>query len=370
MAARKNKAVGLLALVVILAWGPARADEPFQEIPAIPAQLLRDGGTVQAAPSVQYAQAQADPEQAPVVPAVAEAPPDIPARVIAAVQARKAQKAQAVASSETVPVAPGKNTVLVVAGNNLNRLVTPFANPVVNTVSNAKLKVDGSIIYVSLGLEDGPTTLFITEDGEPEPALSVTLMPQQVPPREIRLSLEGGWPVRAGAGNPKAAKWEKNEPYLEAIGEVIMRVARNELPQGYNLRRPVAMDPHPACKLPVEVEPGQVLEGHNLLVVVSRLTNVSSGTLLVDEAACYRPGVRAVAVWPKVQLAPRESTELYVVFGRDAVNPPKARPSVLAGDWAAPSQVREEPKPRPRQPQPEPSEAADVLARRVADVSP
>ena len=358
--ARANKAVCLALLATVLAVGPVWADGELPEIPAVPAQLVQGGG------AVQYAQA--DPEPTPVAPAVAE----VPAQVIAAVQARKAQQAQAkaVASSETVPVAPGKNTVLVVAGNNLNRLVTPFQNPVVNTVSNAKLKVDGSIIYVSLGLEDGPTTLFITEDGEPEPALSVTLMPQQVPPREIRLQLEGGWPVRAGTGNPKAAKWEKNEPYLEAIGEVIMQVARNELPQGYNLRRPVAMDPRPACKLPVEVEPGQVLEGHNLLVVVSRLTNTSSGSLLVDESACYRPGVRAVAVWPKVQLGPRESTELYVVFGRDAVNPPKARPSVLAGDWAAPPQVREEPAPRPRQPQPEPSEVADVLARRVADATP
>jgi len=361
MAARINKAVLPLVLVVALAGGPAWADEPFPEIPAIPAQLLRGGGASQA-PPVQVS-AQAAPE---VAPAVAEATPDIPARVIAAVQARKGQQgAKAVAASETVKVAPGQNTVLVVAGNNLNRLVTPFQSPVVNTVSNAKLKVDGSIIYVSLGLDDGPTTLFITEDGEPEPALSVTLMPQQVPPREIRLALEGGWPVRAGAGNnPKAAKWEKNEPYLEAISEVIMRVARNELPQGYNLRRPVAMDPRPACKLPVEVEPGQVLEGHNLLVVVSRLTNVSSGTLLVDESACYRPGVRAVAVWPKVQLGPRESTELYVVFGRDAVNPPKARPSVLAGDWAAPPQVREEPRPS-RQPEPEPSGEPDLLARRT-----
>lgn len=361
MAARANKAA--LLLLAVVAAGPAWADEPFPEIPAIPAQVMQGG-----AAAVQYAQAA--PE---VAPAVVEAP-EVPAQIIQAVQARKAQQAaaqyqaKAAASSETVSVAPGKNTVLVVAGNNLNRLVTPFQNPVVNTVSNSKLKVDGSIIYVSLGLEDGPTTLFITEDGEPEPALSVTLMPQQVPPREIRLSLEGGWPVRSGGSNPKAAKWEKNEPYLDAISEVIMRVARNELPQGYNLRRPVALDPRPACRLPVEVEPGQVLEGHNLLVVVSRLTNLSSGTLLVDESACYRPGVRAVAVWPKVQLAPRESTELYVVFGREAVNPPKARPSVLAGDWAAP-RAPEEPKPK-RRVEPEPVEGPDVLARRVADMAP
>lgn len=280
--------------------------------------------------------------------------PDIPAQLLASVKASKTRKAASKASSqstsETVKVAPGRNTVLVVAGNNLNRLITPFEHPVVNTVSNAKLKVDGSIIYVSLGLEDGATTLFITEDGEPEPALSVTLMPQQVSPREIKLSLEGGWPVRSGGGG-KAAKWEKNEPYLEAISEVIMRTARGELPQGYNLRFLTDMDPRPGCSLPVSVEPAQVLEGHNLIVVVSRMTNRSSSQILIDEASCYRPGVRAVAVWPKVQLMPRESTELYTVYGRDVIKPPKARPSVLDGSWTAKIKSEEE-KPR-RRPVPE-----------------
>ncbi len=75
-------------------------------------------------------------------------------------------------------------------------------------------------------------------------------------------------------------------------------------------------------------------------------------------------GVRVVAVWPKVQLAPRESTELYVVFGREAVSPPKARPSVLTGDWTAPPSGREEPTPR-RQPEPEPARPADAMARLV-----
>jgi len=316
----------LLALVLLWPAPPALAGEDdLDMIPEIPARLLAGG------PS------RPDPE--------------IPARLIAAAQARKAASGgggqKAVAASETVKVAPGKNTVLVVAGNNLNRLVTPFEHPVVNTVSNAKLKVDGSIIYVSLGLADGPTTLFITEDGEPEPALSVTLMPQEVPPREIRLALEGGWPVRSGGGG-KAAKWEKNEPYLEALSEVIMRTARGELPQGYNLRRLVAQDPRPACSLPVEVEPAQVLEGHNLLVVVARLTNRTSGQLLIDEGACYQPGVRAVAVWPTVQLAPREHTELYVVFGREAVGAPQARPSVLTGAWTPGAVAEPEEKPRRR----------------------
>lgn len=318
------------------------------------------------------ASAGAEEVQLPAVPAElvkgAAAPEGVPAQLVAAIQAKKAaarkvKPGRVEASSETVKVAPGQNAVLVVAGNNLNRLITPFQNPVVNTVSNAKIKVDGSIVYVSLALEDNPTTLFITEDGEPEPAISVTLMPQQVAPREIRLVLEGGWPVRAGAGNPKAAKWEKSEPYLEALQKVVLQTARGEIPQGYNLRPLVAQDPRPACALPVQVEPAQVLEGHNLLVVVSRLTNVSASPLLINEAACYRRGVRAVAVWPKVQLSPQESTELYVVYGRQEAEAPRLRPSVLGG---LPSGPRLE-EPGPRRPVPEVEEKAQEVAAAVAD---
>lgn len=358
------------------------AEEDLSLIPAIPAHLMSGAGG-----EVRIAQASSDQfvTQVPYVQTqfVQMAPVAVPTppykveiiqvsddeavdltNVMASVQAKKSRRAAvsqaAVSSGETVRVAPGRNVVLVVAGNNLNRILTPFQHPVVNTVSNAKLKVDGSILYVSLGLEDGATTLFISEEGEPEQALSVTLMPQQVPPREIKLTLEGGWPVRSG-GTKAAAKWEKSEPYLDAVSEVIMRIARAEMPQGYNMRRPEAHDPRPRSSLPVLVEPAQVLEGHNLLVVVSRLTNQSSGQLMVDESSFYGPGVRAVAVWPKVQLRPRESTELFVVFGRNDPHSPKNRPSVLTAGWAMPPAAPAAPvyEPGPRQqpaptPEPEP----------------
>ena len=359
---RKNlSAMILLALALGTASSSLAqtADEDLNLIPGIPSYLMAGSGA-----EVRMAQASSNQfvTQVPYVvttPVVQPAPVAAPApsypvqiiqvsddeavdltNVMASVQAKKSRRSAAsqapVSSCETVRVAPGRNVVLVIAGNNLNRILTPFQHPVVNTVSNAKLKVDGSILYVSLGLEDGATTLFITEDGEPEQALSVTLMPQQVPPREIRLTLEGGWPVKSGGATKAAAKWERSEPYLDAVSEVIMRIARGEMPQGYNLRRPVAQDPRPRCSLPVRVEPAQVLEGHSLVVVVSRLTNQTSGQLMVDESSFYGPGVRAVAVWPKVQLMPKESTELYVVFGRNDPNSPKNRPSVLTAGWSMP----------------------------------
>jgi conjugal transfer pilus assembly protein TraK len=231
--------------------------------------------------------------------------------------------------SNVVKVESGRNVTLTVAGDQLNRIVTPFPNPLVHTVSKAKINVDGSVVYVSLAQEDGPSTMFITENGESDPSISLTLLPQPVSPREIRLTLAGGVGSVVSVSGSKSAKWEKSQPYTEAIEKVMVGTARGEVPPGYNLRNPVNHDPSPRCRMPVRVEPRQVLEGHNFLVVVSRLTNISSQQLMMDESACYQEGVRAVAVWPQVSLAPRQSTELYVVYQRQMGQKPGKRPNVL-----------------------------------------
>jgi conjugal transfer pilus assembly protein TraK len=247
-------------------------------------------------------------------------------------------------SLEVVQVAPGRNETITVAGDHLNRIVTPFENPVAHTVDKAKVKVDGNSLYVSLGKDDGPAALFITEDGEQDPSISLTLVPKEVAPREVRLKLNGNWPVSVGGGGVsvvsggKAARWEKSLPYEAAIEEVLQRTALGEVPPGYNLRDYFNYDPQVSCRLPAQIEPRQVLEGHNFLLVVSRMTNRSSSSLTVTEEACYRPGVRAVAVWPRVRLEPRQTAELYLVYERTSPRPPRLRPSVLG---LLPGEVRQ-----------------------------
>jgi len=294
----------------------------------------------------------------------------VPQTIVSALQkvnqGSKKRRAARVETSEggVVKVESGRNVNLTVAGDQLNRIMTPFANPVVHTVSKAKINVDGPVIYVSLAQDDGPATMFVTENGESDPSISLTLAPKDVPPREIRLTLAGTGPVTTISASAKSAKWEKSQPYTEALEKVMLATARGEVPPGYNLRHPVAHDPAPRCRLPVRLEPRQVLEGHNFLVVVSRLTNTSSQQLLMDESACYQEGVRAVAVWPRVSLNPRQSTELYLVYHREMGQKPSRRPSVLYQGIPGPDKPRQG-KPRRR---PEPDGAA--LSRLLDDNRP
>ena len=266
--------------------------------------------------------------------------------------------------SNVVKVESGRNVTLTVAGDQLNRVVTPFTNPLVHTVSKAKINVDGSVVYVSLAQEDGPSTMFITETGESDPSISLTLVPQAVAPREVRLTLAGGVGSVVSVSGSKSAKWEKSLPYTEALEKVMVGTARGEVPPGYNLRNLASHDPSPRCRMAVRVEPRQVLEGHNFLVVVSRLTNISSQQLMVDESTCYQEGVRAVAVWPQVSLAPRQSTELYVVYQREMGQKPGKRPNVLQQRSAEPICDSEPPKKVRPQSRPEPiavSAVSEVL---------
>jgi hypothetical protein len=100
---------------------------------------------------------------------------------------------------------------------------------------------------------------------------------------------------------------------------------------------------------------------------------------MVDESSFYGPGVRGVAVWPKVQLMPRESTELYVVFGRNDPNSPKNRPSVLTAGWSmppvAPSAPVENYEPSPHRqpaplPEPEQERGVSDLMAKLSDTMP
>jgi hypothetical protein len=252
------------------------------------------------------------------------------------------------AQGSVIKVTPGRNVTLNVAADQLNRIVTPFTNPVVHKVNSAKVSIDGSVVYVSISGQDGPASMFITENGESDPSISLSLVPSEVAPREIRLEFAGGAAV-VSMSSGKAKKWEKDQPYTEAIEKVMLRTARGQVPPGYNLRQFISRDPYPRCSLPVQIEPSQVLEGHNFMVVVSKLTNLSSGQLMMDESSCYAPGVRAVAVWPRVSLAPHQSTELYVVYQQQLGQSPRLRPSVLhpTGFSQPPQKTRYRSRPEP-----------------------
>jgi conjugal transfer pilus assembly protein TraK len=217
----------------------------------------------------------------------------------------------------TIRVSPGTTAIVEVAIDHLNRLVTPFVAPQVRTVSPATTQVDGSAVYVATASED-PVSLFITEAGDTTTAISLTLAPRHIPPREVRLVLTGGV-VRAPAPTvtPPSAVVRDDQPYVEHIAAALRALAQNRVPAGFALRK-AGRGEHAACRQPgLSVSTTQVLEGPGLRLLTARARNQGKEPIELEEGRCTGDAgsvVAAVAAWPRSRLAPGEETELYVAL--------------------------------------------------------
>lgn len=237
--------------------------------------------------------------------------------------------------SELIMV-PGRNELITVARVHLNRLVTPFPNPVVKTTSDrTTTSAEGRTVWVATESTD-PVTLFIMDEADPDTALTVTLVPRDIPAISVHLTLPGYQPsVQRLAAQGDAEAFEHTLPYLSTIRELFRQVAMREIPPGYGMRTLAGGHPlMPDCVLPgIEVVPSQELTGHAIIMLVSRLTNRTTHPLDIDESMCASDGVLAVAAWPVVELRPGQSTELYIAVRRPTSAPANARPSVLVGGY-------------------------------------
>lgn len=237
-----------------------------------------------------------------------------------------------------VNAAPGVNLIVEIAIDHLNRILTPFPNPQVRTVSDATTSVDGSAIYVATA-NDAPVTLFVSDVSDPNHALSLTLAPRRLPPREIQLVLTDPLPSMRRTATASAAtgvtSTATTSDYVEGITEAMRALAKEEIPSGYSLRKAKRSENVTCSQLGLSVARGQVLEGDDLWLLTALARNTSDAILDIEERAC-RASVDgdtvAVAAWPRVSLAPGESAELYVAARpRRAEHRHPERPSLRIG---------------------------------------
>ena len=181
----------LLALCVSLALGTAQAapePDPGAALPRVSCDLL-DVRTAAAGPRADLTgTGDSPPGGAPTIRQVGGR--DLTARRTSSAPERRggfmrvgmgpsAGQAPSVAlelGPRNVTITPGTTALIEIAIDHLNRIVTPFANPVVRTVSAASTTVDGRVV--------------------------------DVPPREIRLDPGGGDSQRADAR--RAQCWHRH----------------------------------------------------------------------------------------------------------------------------------------------------------------
>jgi conjugal transfer pilus assembly protein TraK len=252
----------------------------------------------------------------------------------------KRETSVSAASPQTLRVLPGVNEIIPVAVGHLNRIITPFDQPQVRTVSLATTQIEGPVLYVAPA-DENPVTLYVTPGDTEELALSLTLAPRRIPPREIRLTLEAEHYRKLGVlqrtsqhssgssdrdGNP-------SQDYVADLKQTFRALALMRTPRGFSLREPQTGE-FIRCRQPgLKITTGQALEGRDLVVLVGVVRNGGVSALEIDERSCAaeKDGVLAVAAWPKVLLEPGEASELYVAVRRAPEAETTARPSLLTG---------------------------------------
>lgn len=237
-------------------------------------------------------------------------------------------------TQQTLVLIPGVNQVIPIARGHLNRIITPFSDPVVHTTSTAKISTEANVLYVA-STARSPTTLYVSPRGSQQTALSLTLLPRPIPPREIRIRIaeQAGTGYTNYSNRYAAGQWERERPYVQTIKKALRKLALGEVPPGFGMHHWRAGDPLIACaQATLAVEQGQVLPGSQVVLLVGKATNITSARVLINEARCRQEGVMAVAAWPRVSLAPGQSAELYVVVRRpDPAEKARQRPSLLGG---------------------------------------
>ena len=228
---------------------------------------------------------------------------------------------------------PGINEIITIAKGHLNRIVTPFSKPIVRTSSEATTEVKDGVIYVVADTVK-PVTMFITTPGSEDAAISLTLVPKAVPPKEIKILLpEEMTPILAKT-NVEAERFEVNQPYVETLTEILRTLAKGEVPPGYGISNTKSTDNLiPTCLqdgVNFSFNTGQKIDGGKYIGYIGVAENISASTLEMQENSCVSDSVVAVSTYPHFVVEPKQKTEIYVIMKRQEPNYIQKRRSLVS----------------------------------------
>jgi conjugal transfer pilus assembly protein TraK len=315
-----RKACRPLALLLTISTPLSAQELPANGLPAVPPAA---SNTLEAMPLIDI------PGTVNALPPQVELPP-VDANVLKAAN----QQATSVAPQQ-LQVKPGINELIPIAVGHLNRLVTPFDNPVVTTTSQATTSTKGKIVYVATP-DETPVTLYITPGDNQDIALLLTLIPKRIPAREIHLGLDKDaykvlTKLQQQTSNAVGKAADKEQEYITTLKKLFRDLGLQKTPPGFSLRDPGHTESIHCHQDRLQISTGQLLEGQDLLILVGVARNTGVASIEFDERSCAtgKDEVLAVAAWPKVVLSPGESTELYVAVRRSAEQAATLRPSLL-----------------------------------------
>lgn len=208
-----------------------------------------------------------------------------------------------------------KQEMVIISRDHVNRIVTPFQSPSLklDSVQGVTFKQKGNVIYLSTS-SDANIGGFITEKGDESTAMPVLFKPMPLPPQEILLS-----GASQSTSTQAARQFEKSQPRIQTIAQIMTTLAQGNLPTGYSLQNPNGKY-LPVCNqlgLQFDFHRGQFVQGAEYAVAIGTVTNTSGKVQEIRENNCFRDGVVSVSAFPYTKLYPNYKSEVFVMFYRN-----------------------------------------------------
>ncbi|MBU2959156.1 type-F conjugative transfer system secretin TraK [Paracoccus sp. 1_MG-2023] len=235
---------------------------------------------------------------------------------------------------------PGRTEIMPMAMGHLNRIETPFKDPMVRSASAADamtVEFDQNFVYVSV---TQPVTLFIHDKGYPDPAIVVSLVPQRIAPRQVRITLPST--AMRDVERHAAAIEAKNAPSKPAasqaprantsgvrrapeprratntVAHLIQAYSRGELPAGFGNISLQGFEAEAFCAhsgVRFSFRQGSGIASNEYILV--RGMAEANQTVDLNEQWCARhPQTLAVAFAPRTQISREHPADFYVLIRR------------------------------------------------------
>lgn len=189
----------------------------------------------------------------------------------------------------------------------INRIATPFETPKVLEADGWEISKNGSSVFIKPNSAN-PAAIYITGEGKNDPTIGLVLVPQDIPPQTVSLQLDKTSKNKEAGGSSDDIN--KASSYSERIQMVMKSVALGKNISGY------AQGPLPSAVSRSEhliIKPEKRYSGRVDDVYVYWIENIHETEVELDESLFYEDGVRAIAFYPEIRLAPGQGTRLFIM---------------------------------------------------------
>lgn len=210
----------------------------------------------------------------------------------------------------------GINELVELSSAYLNRISTPFENPVIVDISGSQSKIIGSeIFYLPKG--NDPISIYIFDKSNPSQTINLTIKPNnKLPAQNVLVKIEN---FRA-LGNlslindpEKGVVLDEASDHEGTLSSLIIGAIKGKI-NGFS---PIPIEGGTAKIEDVEIIPDVVFQGYYLDIYRYQLNNAGERTIALNEGVFYRKGVKAISFFPRDTIKPKEKTFVFIVAAKN-----------------------------------------------------